>query len=307
MNLSDDAILNRIKMSHQEPCDVVKDYLSCPILPLDKDIIITKIATINYDHVNMKYGESLKYKDFHEFDKNQFTLPQKNGDYELDDYISPIYVFAKLNNEDNIIKYRTIDLLWFPLTNITTGIFIKQQHISKELLPFSVFVDKNHQWLTKLMDLVGRNILEHVHSKSNTTKQKTYYCSICERGFNKMFMGEENINNIVCPKCNKDVKINDIKDDILNIARELYQLDEDRLDLLLNVTKSANLFNLAEIILKIEQSWKHRNKYDVLNCIERYEIKENETTKSYKKSIFDKYAKILSSINKNYSVFSFKL
>ena len=156
------------KSSEQElGIQIVNNYLKLPLLPINKYITIAKIGVLNWDSGKRCPRGQIKYKFFTEVNNDEFP-PGKNPslDYMPDDQVSPVDI-----TDTNGIRYRIIDLLWFPLIDIFDGIVLKQLITHKKVFPYKLFIDeidereKSNRWVSKLLNLVGNNIIEKLKNQ----------------------------------------------------------------------------------------------------------------------------------------------
>jgi hypothetical protein len=132
--------------------DIVSDYCMLPLLPTNQQVTVAKfgkIASFNDD--------KLTYNLFTKLHPTEFPRGKTpEYDYMPDEFVRPIVI-----EDINGVFYRTPMNLWFVLDDIANGITFKQDHIQKNILPFTVFIeenyglDKNNNWLVKMMNFVG--------------------------------------------------------------------------------------------------------------------------------------------------------
>ena len=74
------------------------------------------------------------------------------------DNVSPVVIIDDIGN-----KYKVNYLLWFPLSDIQNDILYKQSTAGVRVFPVKTTIDEDHQWITTLMNLVGRNRRDNEH------------------------------------------------------------------------------------------------------------------------------------------------
>lgn len=125
-----------------------------------------------------------------------------------------------------------------------------------------------------------------------------YDCNECPLSFTaigNIKRGFSDSCDINCPKCNKhlgtmrcdsgapkiteirtyDKSIEKVDNKLLNIVKELYEIDEQNLDNLMNSTNSRNIFHLGEKLLKRKKiQWNNQYEKNIIKTLKQYDIKE---------------------------------
>ncbi len=151
--------------------NLIKEYIELPLLPVNKEITIDKIGVYNWDSIKRKSRDGIKYQILTLL--NPLEYPEgKNPqlDYMPDEFVSPVVIIDINGN-----KFRTKDLFWFPLIDISDGILIKQARTKKKIFPQKIFIDEDgknengmmaNKWISILFNLVGHDILEKLRNQS---------------------------------------------------------------------------------------------------------------------------------------------
>ncbi len=158
---SSDSIIESERLATMCEVEIIREYLNYPLIPYNEIIKIDKIAILNFHPVERKHLGIIRYGQFRAFDPVEFyECKDPKLDYEDADQVSPAIIIS------NGMKYRTPQVLWYPLSDVVSGIQIKQSLVLKttgylsKLLPIEVFIDDKNQWMVRLFNLVGMNILE---------------------------------------------------------------------------------------------------------------------------------------------------
>jgi len=133
----------------------VIDFLEKPKLPYGKNVVIHKITSTNYDHIQGSHMGKFTYGDFRKLNSEDFPEFKEDGDYLDEEQVSPITLFLSIEEDKEIVEYQAPQLLWFVLTDIISGIIPKQSRLGKKLLPISVFLDLKNQFICDLANLAG--------------------------------------------------------------------------------------------------------------------------------------------------------
>ena len=138
--------------------EIVKDYMQLEMLPTNKDLIIDKIGVYNWDSVNKKPRNLIKYGLFTSLKPDEFPLGvNPELDYMPEDDVSPVVIIST-----NGVKYRVDDLLWFPLVEISDAVMLKQGKTGQKVFPQKIFIDetiineegyKSNKWIANLKNL----------------------------------------------------------------------------------------------------------------------------------------------------------
>lgn len=149
--------------------DLVKQYIDLPLLPTNKEINIDKIGVYNWDTCKRKPKDLIMYSIFTDNNPDEFPLGTNPSlDYMPNDYVSPVIIVDTNGN-----KYRTKDLYWFPLIDVSDGIILKQSITGKKIFPQKVFIDEDvikngnpsNKWIPTLLNLVGYDTLKNMRQQ----------------------------------------------------------------------------------------------------------------------------------------------
>jgi hypothetical protein len=152
MLLSKEAQKEKARIADKAVYSLTEEYISLPNLPIG-DIVIDKIGIYNYDFAKGDSGDAIKYGIFNKLDIHEYPEGKNPDlDYMPNDNVSPVVII-----DDNGNKYKVNYLLWFPLSDIQNGILYKQSIAGVRVFPVKATICENHQWITTLMNLVGRN------------------------------------------------------------------------------------------------------------------------------------------------------
>lgn len=163
-------------------------------------------------------------------------------------------------------------------------------------------------------------------SCSGNSRTSNYKCETCETSFTVIATinpGYSDYCNVKCPTCEKDLgeircdigspeytdifKFNEtlvnVDEDILKLARELYELEMRYLDDIIILTNTSNLFALCQLLLNKEKTWYERDTRYVKMAMQKYNIIDTKNFPIEEKAkIYNKYVNILSNIDKKYSI-----
>lgn len=170
--LSDMAKTENIRLSTLSPNQIVKDYDNFEELPTNKEIIIDKIAVINWNpHTRSNISIGIKYKLFTELDPEKYPIGKNpQVDYMPDEEVSPVIIIDISGK-----KYKTDMIFWFPLIDVHDGIIFKQSITGERIFPQKIFIDKNSNdengnvkniWVSKLLRLVGHDIISNLGNQN---------------------------------------------------------------------------------------------------------------------------------------------
>ena len=87
------------------------------------------------------------YKAFRQLCPQEFPACTNSDDYEDDEQVTPIIVTS------GNVEYRVKMLLWFPLCDIVKKLVVRRQTLNRLLFPVTLFIDKEDQFIAKLMNL----------------------------------------------------------------------------------------------------------------------------------------------------------
>jgi len=140
------------------PKQLAVEYLQLPILPYKKNVVLHKIIALNFDPVTKKSVGTLEYSLFRQLRPVEFpACVDESLDYKDNELVSPVRFILEVDGA--VTEYRTPMKLWFPLTDIVSGIMKKQTITGKKILPHTLYLDEKDQWLVTLMNLVGIDLL----------------------------------------------------------------------------------------------------------------------------------------------------
>ena len=156
--------VEKLRLANYSVEQLVADYLSLPLLPVNKTVEIDKISIMAYDPILHQAQKCIRYDAFTRANAQEFppgSNPHK--DYMPYEYVSPVIIIDSVGT-----RFRIHDLWWFALSNIHDGICLKQAMNGVRLLPISVFIDeavttrlgKQVRWISQLRNLVGIDILQ---------------------------------------------------------------------------------------------------------------------------------------------------
>jgi len=161
--------------------DIVRKYTSLKTIPYGKEIIITKITTINYDHICNKYIGILKYGLLNDMDRLQYGIKTNKTGYNKEDQVSPTIIIDSTGEE-----YKTPELLWNMLRNIVTRIIRKQSLNYTKILPYKLYIDETNNWIKTLeyMTELNKSIYcicgKHADKKCSRCKDVSYCSKECQ-------------------------------------------------------------------------------------------------------------------------------
>ncbi|XP_050537702.1 uncharacterized protein LOC126903547 isoform X2 [Daktulosphaira vitifoliae] len=156
---SEEAVKINSMLEKQTVPEIVRDYQNLSIIPYGETVSIIKLGGMNFDFMERKHLGLIKYGDFRAFYPNEYPVATDPlQDYTFDDQVTPVRIITDKGT------FRVSHILWFPLTDIISGILLKQFQINKKLLPIEVFIDQKNQWLCKLFNLVGHDIISNLKS-----------------------------------------------------------------------------------------------------------------------------------------------
>ena len=152
----------------QSVTQFVEQYLNLPDLPYD-EVIIVKIITINYTHRKNEHSGKITYGDLRQqASKNDALLKvyPSSDNKEIQNtkifadgvQVSPVIVVV--SNGGKQIMYKVAPQLWTYLTDISYGIYLKQNKTHRRILPKRVKIDLDNRWLLLLDNLVGDKIMK---------------------------------------------------------------------------------------------------------------------------------------------------
>lgn len=133
------------EMTEQE---LAIDYLNLPMIPYNQVLRIDRIAILNLDCITKQPSGLLQYKTLRQLDPINFPPcrdPEK--DFEDKEQVTPTIIVS--GND----RYKTDYRLWFPLSDVIVNIMHTQGKLRKKLLPLTIFIDPENQWLVPLLNL----------------------------------------------------------------------------------------------------------------------------------------------------------
>ena len=162
--LSDMASRENSRLSTMSPSEMVKQYVDLDDLPINKNIVIDKIAVMNWNPLtrsNTNVG--IKYGMFTDINSEKYPEGKDHKmDYMPDEEVSPIIII-----DDKGKNYKVDILYWFPLIDVHDGIVLKQSITQERILPNKIFIDESieenggmsNKWVPQLLNLVGHRVL----------------------------------------------------------------------------------------------------------------------------------------------------
>lgn len=128
--------------------ELAEEYFNLPMVPYNQNLRIDKIAVLNLDCRTKAAAGLLKYKTFRELDPVSFPpFEDPEIDYEEDEQVSPTIIISQGK------RFKTDFILWYPLGDIIVNMMYTQGRVNRKLLPITVFVDDDNQWLVPLFNL----------------------------------------------------------------------------------------------------------------------------------------------------------
>ncbi|XP_054262029.1 uncharacterized protein LOC128986003 isoform X2 [Macrosteles quadrilineatus] len=150
------------RLQNLSESQVAEDYLRNPPLPVNQEITIDKLGILNFNLITKEHNGLLRYGALRI--KRPDLFPEAKDpefDYTDEEQVSPVIVISGDK------KYRTDQLLWFPLSDAIAGITMRQGVIRKKLLPIKVMIDEKNQWVARLLNLakMGKSQLLNLVNK----------------------------------------------------------------------------------------------------------------------------------------------